>query len=168
MPRKLQARPLTGEAFAPFGQVVSVDAAGKSVTMNQGTAQRFDWAAKLKNTRALAQPNLVVVRCTPKKLPFLAQLVEQHANSSQTFIPMICARYLVCVAPPTATGAPDVAQLQAFIASPGQGINYNAGTWHHPLIALDEPADFAMLVWEAGTKEDCLEFPLSQPVEIVE
>ena len=64
---------------------------------------------------------------------------------------------------------PDIlAHLEAFIALPGQGINYGAGTWHHPMVALDEPADFAMLVWEAGNEGDCLEFPLSQPIEIVD
>lgn len=167
-PRKLEAQPLTALAFARFGQVISVDAGGKAALANQGTALRFDWVADLKNTRANARPNLVVVRSEPKKLPFLARLVEKHPHSSQTFIPMACARYLVCVCPPLPTGAPDAAHLEAFIAGPGQGINYGAGTWHHPIAALDAPADFAMLVWEDGTANDCLEYPLPSPVEIVE
>jgi ureidoglycolate lyase len=166
-PRQVKAKPLTPEAFAFFGQVVSVGA-GKGVAMNQGTATRYDWVADLKNTRANAKANLVVARCEPKTLPFSARLVEQHPHSSQTFIPMACQRYLVCVAPPGPTGAPDLAHLEAFIALPGQGINYKAGTWHHPMVALDAPADFAMLVWEDGSKNDCLEFPLSAPIEIVE
>jgi ureidoglycolate lyase len=168
MPRQLKVKPLTAEGFARFGQVLSVESGKNAITANQGTAQRFDWQADLKNTRGAAKANMVVVRSTPKKLPFLAQLVEKHPHSSQTFIPMVCARYLVCVAPPTPTGAPDSAHLEAFVAMPGQGINYNAGTWHHPMVALDAPADFAMLVWESGNDGDCLEFPLPQAVEIVE
>jgi ureidoglycolate lyase len=166
-PRQVQARPLTREAFARYGQVISVSDGG-GVSANQGTAVRYDWTADLKSTRANARPNLVVVRSEPKVLPFSARLVEKHPHSSQTFIPMACARYLVCVAPPLPTGAPDAAHLEAFIALPGQGINYGAGTWHHPIAALDAPADFAMLVWENGSSGDCLEFPLRSPVEIVE
>jgi ureidoglycolate lyase len=167
-PRQLQAKPLTAEAFKRFGQVISVDAGTNAVTANQGTAQRFDWVADLKSTRANAKANLVVVRSEAKTLPFLARLVEKHPHSSQTFIPMACARYLVCVAPPKPDSSPDVEHLEAFLAVAGQGISYNAGTWHHPIAALDAPADFAMLVWEDGSKKDCVEFPLAQPIEIVE
>ena len=53
--------------------------------------------------------------------------------------------------------------IWAFIGQPGQGINYRPGTWHHPLVVLDEPAQFAMLVWEDGGKEDCVEWRLPQP-----
>jgi ureidoglycolate lyase len=165
-PRQLTARPLTAEAFARYGQVISVGGAS-GVSANQGTAVRYDWVADLKSTRANAKANLVVVRSEPKKLPFSARLVEKHPHSSQTFIPMACTRYLVCVAPPLPTGAPDAARLEAFIALPGQGINYGAGTWHHPIAALEAPAEFAMLVWEDGSANDCLEFPLPAPVEIV-
>ena len=59
---------------------------------------------------------------------------------------------------------PQLSALKAFICLPGQGINYHAGTWHHPLVVLDEPAQFAMLVWEDGTREDCVEWPLPQPL----
>lgn len=168
-PRQLKAQPLTAEAFARYGQVLSVDSGGgKGASANQGTAVRFDWVAELKSTRANAQPNLVMVRSEARALPFSARLVEKHPHSSQTFIPMACARYLVCVCPPLPTGAPDAARLEAFIALPGQGINYRAGTWHHPIAALDAPADFAMLVWEDGSSNDCLEHALPSPIEIVE
>jgi ureidoglycolate lyase len=43
-------------------------------------------------------------------------------------------------------------------------VNYRAGVWHHPIIALDGPADFVMLAWEDGTPRDCEERPLSAPL----
>ena len=79
---------------------------------------------------------------------------------------MICTRYLVCVAPTGKDGLPMLDGLEAFVCSPGQGVNYHAGTWHHPLVALDGPAQFAMLVWEDGTKEDCVVWQLPAPISV--
>ena len=162
---ELRARPLTAAAFAPFGDVLAAGAA-PGLTTNQGTAQRFDFVGKLSNARPQAKGNLAVVRAAALQLPLRLRLLEKHPHSSQAFIPMRCARYLVCVAPTGADGFPELAKLCAFTCMSGQGINYHAGTWHHPLVALDEEADFAMLVWEDGTGEDCVEWPLPTAVTV--
>ena len=159
------ARPLTAEAFAPFGEVVSAGEQG-GASANGGTAQRFDYTAKLHNGRPGARANMVTVRCAPVCLPLELKILEQHPHSSQTFVPMICSRYLVCVAPTGKDGAPDVTALKAFICLPGQAINYHAGTWHHPLVVLDGPAQFAMLVWEDGSRDDCVVVQLPEPQRV--
>lgn len=156
------AGPLTAEAFAPFGDVVTVGEGG-GAPANGGTAQRFDHRAKLQNLRPAAQPNLVTVSCVPVALPLQIKLLEKHPHSSQAFMPMICSRYLVCVAPTGMDGKPDLGGLKAFICLPGQGINYRPNIWHHPLVVLDAPAQFAMLVWEDDSKEDCLVFAFPEP-----
>ena len=153
------AEPLTAEAFAPFGEVVACGEGGASA--NGGTAQRFDYTAELHNGRPAARANMVTVACVPVALPLELKLLEKHPHSSQTFIPMVCSRYLVCVAPTGKDGAPVMGGLKAFICLPGQAINYHPGTWHHPLVVLDAPAQFAMLVWEDGSKEDCVVHPLT-------
>lgn len=158
--RVVTARPLTAEAFAPFGQVISAGLSEGS-SANQGTAVRFDWAAQLENARGGARPNLAVFRSQPQQLPREVLLLERHPHSSQAFLPLVCARYMVVVAPDGAGGGPDVARVQAFLCAPGQGINYRRGVWHHPMIALDAPADFAMLAWEDGTAGDCQEQALA-------
>jgi ureidoglycolate lyase len=165
-PRTIVARPLSPDAFAPFGDVVSVGLREGSAA-NQGTAVRFDWTAALASTRPDARANLAAIRSTPCPLPFEVRLVEKHPCSSQTFIPMRCSRYLVCVAPTAADGAPDLDALAAFVCGPGQGINYRIGAWHHPIVALAEPAEFAMLVWEGGGPSDCVEHRLAEPVAVV-
>ena len=166
MTRDLCVVPLTPEAFAPFGDVVSAGLrAGASA--NQGTAVRFDGAAQLETTRPAARPNLAVFRSIAKTLPFELRLLEKHPCSTQAFLPMLCARFLVCVAPPMPDGSPDVARLVAFLCGPGQGINYQRGVWHHPILALDAPAEFAMLAWEDGGPLDCVEWPLPAPVRIL-
>lgn len=159
--RLIVAKPLTVGAFAPFGD--ALDAALLSDTgltgraANQGSAQRFDFAARLANQRAQARPNLSIFRSQPRTLPFLVQLLERHPASSQAFLPLRCERYLVLVADAVGDGAPDVATLQAFVCGPGQAVNYRLGVWHHPMIALDSPAEFAALMWEDGGVADCEE-----------
>ncbi len=159
------ALPLTAEAFKPFGELVDApDAGGKSA--NGGTARRHDHIGTLATHRPHAKANLCTVRCAPVAFPLEMKLLEQHPHSSQTFVPMVVSRYLVAVAPTGPDGLPDQTGLMAFIATAGQGINYHAGTWHHPLVVLDAPAQFAMLVWEDGSKEDCVVHALEPRVTV--
>jgi ureidoglycolate lyase len=163
--RMLTAEPLTPEAFAPFGDVVSAGLRS-GTSANQGTAVRFDRAAALESTRPGARPNLAVFRVAPQALPFVVRLLERHLHSSQAFLPMVCARFLVCVAPSGPDGMPAAESLRAFVCVPGQGINYRAGVWHHPIIALDAAAEFAMLAWEDGSSADCEEVSLGAQLSI--
>lgn len=165
--RTVVGEPLSVAAFAPFGFVVSAGLkAGASA--NQGTALRFDRCADLVNTRSSAAPNLAVFRSTKKSLPFAVTLLERHPCSTQTFLPMVCTRFLIVVAPTAADGGPDVAGLRAFVCGPGQGVTYHVGVWHHPIIAVDGDADFAMLAWEDGSALDCVEQALPTPILVVE
>jgi ureidoglycolate lyase len=161
----LRTEPLTAEAFAPFGQVLEVREQGHSA--NQGTATRVDQVAALMSSREGCPPNLAMIRALPQPLPFPMRLLERHPCSSQAFIPLRCGRYLVVVAPSKGDG-PDWDHLRAFVATAGQGINYSAGTWHHPFTALDAPAELAMLAWEDGTRRDCEERALPEPFTVEE
>jgi len=159
------AEPLSVEAFRAYGDVVSAGLkAGSSA--NQGTALRFDRCATLTNTRETASPNLAVFRSSQKTLPFSVRLLERHPCSTQTFLPMLCARFLIVVCDAGEDGLPDVARLRAFLCGPGQGITYGVGVWHHPIIAIDGDADFAMLAWEDGSALDCVEHHLPAPIII--
>ena len=155
--------PLTVAAFAPFGAVLSADRDDISARgANQGTAARRDFIADLVNLRPHARLNLASFRCAPRDLAtFRVALLEKHPHSSQVFVPMNARRYLVVVA--QGGDAPDLSTLRVFEALGTQGIAYAPGVWHHPMIALDAPTDFTCLVWEDGTAEDCVEFPLASP-----
>src|SRR5688572_22021521 len=99
----LRAERLSPEGFAPFGDVVSAGLKAGAAA-NQGTAVRFDHSAQLTNLRPGAVPNLAVFRSKPQSLPFRAKLLERHPQSTQAFLPLICQRFLVIVAPDTADG----------------------------------------------------------------
>lgn len=166
----LVAQPLTTAAFSPFGHVVSASALAQSAgkAANQGTAVRFDFCAPVTSTRPRARANLAVFRSTQKTLPFSVRLFERHPCSTQAFLPLVCARFLVVVAPADAGGGPAVDGAVAFVCGPGEGVSYGVGVWHHPIIALDADADFAMLAHEDGTALDCVEHPLSAPIVVVD
>jgi ureidoglycolate lyase len=164
--RRIEAPPLTREAFLPFGDVIVAARADITpVLVNFGTASRRNHAATLENRRPPAQPNLATFCCEPwSRFPVVAHAMEKHPGSSQLFVPMRVERYLVVVAP--GVDAPEVEGLRAFVAQPGQGVVYGAGVWHMPLIVFDSPAEFVMFVWEDGTADDCVVAKLAEPVEI--
>lgn len=165
--RRIAAVPLSPGAFAPYGDVVSAGL-GPGRGANHGTAVRFDHAAALHSTRPGARPNLAVFRSLSAALPFRVRLLERHPCSTQVFLPLLCARYLVVTAPSRPDGAPDPSRLAAFLGGPGQGVGYRVGVWHHPIVALDAPAELAMLAWEDGGPGDCEEVGLEEAVMVVE
>jgi ureidoglycolate lyase len=155
----LRVEPLEAHAFSPFGDVIEPGRAGKHRTINEGFAERFDELARLDTGRQGGQPALSVFRARPRALPLQLRLVERHLLGSQAFVPLLAQRFLVVVAP--AGFLPTLAQLRCFVAKPGQGVNYAAGTWHHPLIALDAGGDF-LVIDRVGplAAQDCEEHSL--------
>lgn len=159
----LRPRELTGEAFQRFGTVIAVDGRD-GVAVNEGRGLRFDGVADLAHSTAAAMPSLAVYRIAPSRLPLAATVFERHPRTSQVFFPIEAGRFLVVVAPEDATGEPDRARAEAFVAS-GVGIHYQAGIWHLPMTVLDREASFAMLMWEDGFG-DTVEHRLARPLLI--
>ncbi|MBV9758760.1 MAG: ureidoglycolate lyase [Alphaproteobacteria bacterium] len=141
--REIPLTPLTEAAFAPFGTLVEYSA----------EENRRRLVKELQNTRAEQGPQLDFATVFPRALPISATKMERHRHSSQSFIPVDVARYLVVVAP-DADGAPDLARARAFAASGRQSITYRAGVWHHPLTPLDRTGSFAILTFRAGDAGD--------------
>lgn len=157
MTRRVAARPVTAEAFAPFGLLLPRPAPG---------ADRLELIEALTNGRDTARPRLSLAGVAPASLPLDAREMERHVHSSQSFVPLDCAAYLVLVAPHGADGRPDEAGLMAFRVPGDVGVHYHADTWHHPLTALDRPASFAVLTFVDGTASDEQFVPLAEPVTV--
>jgi ureidoglycolate lyase len=139
------AKPLNAEEFAPYGDVLAPPADFGRLYFDQG----------LRSTRPGARPSLSVSHARFLPSPNLeAKVMERHEFSSQSFLPLDVSRWLVVVAPAGADGGPDGSRAVAFLAGPGQGVTYHAGTWHHPLTILDRPGRFAVVMWRDGTQTD--------------
>ena len=141
MNRVLAVEPLTRAAFAPFGDVVSLDGA-RRFPINGGTTERFHDLATIDVTAEGGRPLVNVFRGQPHALPFEVKMMERHPLGSQAFIPLAEVRYLVVAAP---AGPFDAQRMRAFSVQGRVGVNYARGVWHHPLIALGGVSDFIVV-----------------------
>ena len=160
-PRTLTPRALSRVDFAPFGEVIETGE-GNNFLVNDGSSVRHDDLAFIDLDQDHGRPCVSIFSAQPRKLPFQVTMLERHPLSSQAFVPMSQARFLIIVA--VAGDRPE--NLQAFVSNGTQGINYQRGVWHHPLIALDAETDFLVLD-RSGPGDNCDEFQLTRNVTIV-
>jgi ureidoglycolate lyase len=165
--RTIQARPIDAASFAPYGQLLDEPSNGT----RDDYVGRLE-AAPLEARGSNAAPsglkaNLAVIRAMPKPMPLRLEAMERHPYSSQAFMPLGAARYLVLVCPGRPDGAPDLDRLSAFTCRSDQAINYNRGTWHHGMTTLDAPGTFAMFMWDEGSERDTEWSRVAEPIQIV-
>ncbi len=164
----IKAVPINREAYTPFGSLIAADESLSFKYANMQTAKRFDYLADIANLRTeSAKLNLCVFRCNPlAQFPLQLKLLEKHQYSTQVFMPMTSnAKFLVIVS--LGEDQPDLETLKVFEATNGQGISYKPGIWHYPMTAVGELIDFACLVCEDGSKEDCEVFNFETAIEIL-
>jgi ureidoglycolate lyase len=143
-PFAVSATEIEASAFAPFGDVVR--------TLR--TDGRTEWSGALENARSNARISLYTSTVRAVRLPVELSVMERHPHSFQTFIPLETSRYLICVAPNGVGDLPVLDCLRAFIVGAGTGITYRANIWHHPMMALDRLAQFAVWMWRSGGEDD--------------
>ncbi|MCG7522649.1 ureidoglycolate lyase [Ruegeria sp. Ofav3-42] len=139
MTAALKLRPLTADAFAPYGDVIDV-AGDVDKYINQGKCARYHDRAALdfQNGRA----GISVFQSEAFSLPIKLEMVERHPEGSQAFLPLSDKPFVVVVAPDQ-DGTPG--QPIAFKTGPGQGVNYHRNTWHGVLTPLHAPGLFAVV-----------------------
>ena len=141
----LDIQPLDKAAFAPFGTVIETDGA-KQISINQGTTTRFDAMSAVDSEEAGGRTIISLFRGNCRPEPIEIHLLERHPLGSQAFMPLSQHEWLVVVAHGNAAGdAPDFSTLVCFKASGIQGVSYNRGTWHHPLLTLQASQDFLVI-----------------------
>jgi ureidoglycolate lyase len=157
---KILAEPLTPEAFAPFGDVLSADGPPDRI-INAGMCGRYHNRARL-DFGPEGRAGISVFKAIPRALPYTFDLLERHPEGSQSFLPMTADPFLVIVAPDEAgqPGAP-----RAFITRGDQGISFHRGTWHGVLTPLAAPGLFAV-VDRIGPTPNLEEVILREPVTV--
>ena len=165
MVQTIQLQPLSIENFAPFGEVICCG--GQDFFhINDAHTERYH-ALVMTEIMGDAKAGISIFRnIKSTQIPFEISMLERHPNGSQAFIPMQGQKFLIVVAPSLDTDTPDLSQLCAFITDGTQGVNYRAGTWHHPLLTLEAPSDFAV-VDRIGTGHNCdvYQFPETFKIE---
>ncbi len=157
----LKPQPLTIEAFAPYGDVLELGSARELRHINYGNTDRYHDLARLDLLAEGGQPLVSIFRSKPLPRPIEIKVMERHPLSSQAFYPLSSHIYMVVVAP---AGDFDAGKMQAFVAGPGQGVNYRKGTWHHYSLALDKVSDF-MVIDRGAPDKNCDEIFLDARVD---
>lgn len=147
----IKAKPLTRESFAAFGDVIEVNDNANHYPINDGNTERYHDLANVDVTNQNGRTLINIFRSTPLAQPIALKMMERHPLGSQAFIPMGDQPYLVVVAP---KGELDIEQIEVFLASNNQGVNYHTGTWHHYCLALNQPSDF-LVVDRGGEGNNC-------------
>lgn len=139
----IHAEPLTAEAFAAFGEVIST--AGLSgETINYGNTEKFADLASIDTSAERGRTAVHLYRSRPAALPLKIEVMERHPLASQAFIPLHDRPFPVIVA------AADVEQLDAssvrvFLSNGQQGVNLRRGTWHHYQVSLGQVSDYLVI-----------------------
>ncbi|MDP0929212.1 ureidoglycolate lyase [Paracoccus onubensis] len=135
----IKAKPITAEAFAPYGELLTLRPSPDKL-INEGRCERHHALATVECGGGEAIISLF--RSEPVSLPYDCALLERHPLGSQAFMPLGPDPWLSVVAPDEdgRPGAP-----RAFLVPSGMGINLRAGVWHGVLTPLDRPAEFLVV-----------------------
>jgi len=161
MTDSIRTRPLTPEAFAPFGDVLDTRGVPDKL-INQGLCGRYHNRAALDFGDGCA--GISLFDAAPRQLPIRLDMVERHPQGSQAFLPMTQKRFLVVVAPDQ-DGRPG--HPIAFLTQAGQGVNYHRGVWHGVLTPLSAPGLFAVID-RIGAGQNLEEHWFDTPYSIIE
>ncbi|MED5533697.1 MAG: ureidoglycolate lyase [Pseudomonadota bacterium] len=157
----LMPQPLTAQAFAAFGDVIEARS-DTVININQGTSQRFHDLARVDVASGEGHPLVNIFRASPYPEPLTLSMMEKHPRGSQLFMPLQQHAYLVAVA--QASDQVSAGDITVFSASGDQGVNFQPGTWHHPLLVLVQQ-DF-LVVDRGGKGDNLVEQDLDQSVLI--
>jgi ureidoglycolate hydrolase len=148
----LPVSPLSAEAFAPYGHVLSP--AGVRDTGREG----YDiW---IQPFAASSRPRLQIVRYHAR--PFVVALVERHLHVTEARQPLGGPPTIIVVAEPSET-PPEPEALRAFRLA-GQGVLFHRGAWH-AIDAYPERGDHAdfLFLSEEATVNELFEHPERAP-----
>ena len=135
----IRIEPITAEAFAPFGDLLTPRATPDRM-INAGRCERHHALATVE--RHGGEAIISIFRSEAVSLPYDCTLLERHPLGSQAFMPLGQDAWLSVVAPDDGgrPGAP-----RAFLVPAGMGVNLRAGVWHGVLTPLDRSADFLVV-----------------------
>ena len=163
--KNLTPIPLTAEKFAPYGDVVDMETATNTLSMNYDVATRYYDLARIDTRDNEGETCISLVRSKAISLPFQIKVMEYHPLGSQLFFPLQSKPFLILVAP--AAKKLDLEKMELFISNGLQGVNYHKNTWHHYLMPLAETGNF-IVVDRKGYGDNCVETELDTVVVIEE
>jgi len=156
---------LNKAGFAPYGDVIQ-QAGAQHFPMNGGKLERYYDLADIQiGNETGGRPVMSLARCREvSKLPLQIDFLERHPHGSQAIYPLFNQGMMVVVAP--AGEQIDVNEVRAFYSDGQQGINFHAGVWHLPIIALQTGQEF-ILIDRGGPNPNCDEFHFESETRLI-
>ncbi len=147
----LTVEPLSQAAFAPFGEVIESEDRDYFM-INNGSTRRYHALARVQTGTPEDQVivSIFVARTLP--MPLRVRMLERHPLGSQAFVPLRGNPFLIVVAPPGERPRPE--EVRAFLSNGRQGVNYQRGVWHHPVLALVDDDEF-LVIDRSGAGANC-------------
>jgi ureidoglycolate lyase len=139
---RLNLKPLTSDAFAPFGEVIQKQGHYPE-EINYGQTRKYANLASIDTSDEGGETAVHIYRSRPISLPFRVELMENHPLGSQAFVPLHNRPFLLVVAPPAEQL--EFKSIQGFFTNGEQGVNFHKGVWHHYQISLDEISDYLVI-----------------------
>ncbi len=138
----LNLKPLTQEAFVPFGDVIQKQGHYPE-EINYGQTRKYTGLAQVDVGDEEGTATVHIYRSRPVSLPFRIEVMEYHPLGSQAFIPLHSRPFLVIVAP--AAEILPFESIQGFFTNGEQGVNLKKGVWHHYQLSLIENCDYLVI-----------------------
>jgi ureidoglycolate lyase len=129
----LEARPMTREMFAPFGEIIG-ERGSVEVDLGGGEA--------------------CLVAQTVEQRPMTFDFLGRHSRTEQVFSPLGGAKSIIAVAMPSDGENPDVNQMAAFWVDGNCAFKLHRGTWHTSAFPVEKNATFLVLDREGTLDED--------------
>lgn len=147
---EIKPKPLTREAFKKFGEVISKEGRD-SIPINRDSAQKFYEVCNMDTNEKGGMTTLHIYVGNKREFPLHINMLEKHPLFSQTFIPRSKEPFYCVVA--LGGREPDLSTLEIFETNGNQGVHYNRGVWHFPLICIKDKEEFIVLD-RAGTSDE--------------
>lgn len=144
---KRDVEPLTEEAFAPFGTVLSQPAAD-SAADGSGWHWWGEVAALPNDGRRWAFGYLAL-----EPAPLTIDWAEHHLRSPEVVLAS-GSEIAVYVAPRGPSQSPPLEELRVFAVPPGCGVVLDPGVWHGAPLALAGPTSAFVLLLEGTGRDD--------------
>ena len=163
---KISPIPLTKKNFDKYGKVISIKDSD-SILINNGYAQKYFGQCVMDVNEKDGKSILHIYLAKQRSFPLKINMLEKHPYFSQTFMPRSAKPFLVVVA--LGKDKPDLSTLKAFITDGNQGVFYNRGIWHFPLISIDDNEQFIVIDRtdcgkESSKLEECIEVDLDEDI----
>ena len=149
---KVKLQPLSAEAFAPFGQIVSRPTTEPDARV-EGGALHY-WADVMVLPPFGGPVGVGYATVAPR--PLVQTCAERHMHGPE----MMQAAFgdmIVVVGPSLYPDEPDrlppLEEFRAFRVAEGQAVAYYPGVWHYAPFAIDRPLCLTVLL-KAGTIDD--------------